>query len=260
MLYGANAVIEDDPILGRVIAVYPSDRARLIIPAALVVGGVGVLLNFTLAQVPEWWGPLLTALISGVLALAFGWRALHLWNREIILYQNGFSYREGSRTVYFLYAEIRSIRQRAERLAYFGGLLRRTVYRYTMTAMQGEKIVLTNLYRHVDELGARIERSVNAELGPFIDERLSKGERVSFSDTLAVSADGLHEGGRDLPWAAFGGYQAKGGRLNLLQAGGEVWYSAPLAEVDNIGLLLPLLRAHEANPSPNQGVSNVTSG
>ncbi|NWG16060.1 MAG: hypothetical protein HXY41_05435 [Chloroflexi bacterium] len=238
-------MLEADPVLGAVIATYPVDRTRLLLPAVALVVLVGTALNFTLAEAPGW-GPPVTAGLTALVALAAGWAVLHLWNREIILYQNGFSYREGSRVVFFHYAEIRSIRQRAEVYAYFGGLLRRTVHRLTLTTIQEQRIVVGGLYRRVGDMGMRLENHILREIAPAVRDRLAKGQRVPFSDTLHLSADGLHEGGRDLPWADFGDYRTSGGRLALLTAGGEVWFSLPLEAVDNVMLLIGLLREKKA--------------
>jgi hypothetical protein len=240
-------MIEADPILGGVVGIYPSDRARLLIPAGIIVGGVAVALNFTVAAVAEWWGPFLSVVIAAAVMLAVGWRVLHFWNREFIVYENGFTYREGERAVAFLYQEVVSLRQRAERLAYFGGLIRYTAYRFTLVTIRDEKIVLDNLYRRVAELGERVEVRLNRVLEPALHEQLAKGEFVAFSDSLRVSNTGLHEKGRSLEWGQFAGYQIQRGRLQLLaQPDRTEWLSLPLAEVDNITLLLGLLRQHQA--------------
>jgi len=185
---------------------------------------------------------ILTALVS----LVAGWPVLHLWNREVVLYDNGFSFREGGRTVYFLYHEIKSLRQRGEQLAYFGGLIRRATFRFTLTTIRDERMVLANLYRQVGQMGARLEAKVMPILEPQINDQLARGEKVPFSDTLRLSQDGLHESGRHLPWASFGGYKIQGGRLRLLaRADGDEWFSLPLGDVDNIPLLLGLLKQHD---------------
>jgi hypothetical protein len=240
-------MIEDNPVLGPLIASYPSDRGRLLLPAAIVIGAVAIVLNYTLAEADAWWGPLLTVIVMALVVLAAGWYVLHHWNREVVLFDQGFSYREGSRPVYFRYTEIAHIRQRAERLAYLGGLYRRTVYRYVLTTGQGDVIVLTNVYRRVAELGARMEQKVNAVLWPLIAERLAKGETVMFSATLGLSAGGLHEGGRNLLWDEYGGYRIENRRLAVLNQAGELWFAVPLTNVDNVTLLLQVLREHDRN-------------
>lgn len=243
-------MIEADPLLGNVIANYPSNRARLMIPAAIIIGVVALVLNFTVAAIEAWWSPPLTVILMGAVSLVAGWPVLHLWNREVVLYDNGFSYREGGRTEYFLYPEIKSLRQQGQQLAYFGGLIRRATFRFTITTIRDERMILTNLYSNIGQLGARLEAKINPILAPQIDDQLSRGEKVPFSDTLRLSQQGLHQGGRDLPWSSFGGYQIQGGRLHLLaRLDGNEWFSLPLAEVDNITLLLSLFKQREKQPN-----------
>jgi hypothetical protein len=238
-------LIAPDPVLGQALAHFPSDRRRTLIIAWTPIVVLALVLGLTTAQVSEWWGPVLTVFLMVVVSLPLGWYVLHVWNREIVLYEHGFSYREGSETVYFRYAEISSIRQRAERLAYFGGLLRRDVYRFTVTTQQGERFSVTNLYRRTGELGTRLTEQINRVLGPKIAQRLANGDLTPFGDTLAASNEGLRENGRVLSWAEYGGYRLGSSRLTLLDAAGEVWYALPLPEVDNVMLLLELLRQHQ---------------
>jgi len=248
-------MLESDPLLGNVIATYPVDRARLLIPAAIIIGGVGVVLNFTVAVMDAWWSAPLTVILTALVSLIAGWPVLHLWNREVVLYDNGFSFREGGRTVYFLYHEIKSLRQRGEQLAYFGGLIRRATFRFTLTTIRDERMVLTNLYRNIGQLGARLEAKALPILEPQINDQLTRGEKVPFSDTLRLSQDGLHESGRLLPWDSFEGYKVQGGRLSLLVREGVAWFSLPLGDVDNIPILLNLLKhynpARQSTPAQN---------
>lgn len=236
-------MIDADPVLGNVIANYPSDRGRLLLPAVLITGIAAVLLNFTIATVEAWWGPVLTVILMAFVVLVVGWRTLHFWNREVILYENGFTYREGARTVPFLYNEIMSIRQQGQRLAYFGGLIRRNTYRFTLTGLRGELMTLDNLYRRVDKMGAQIEARVYPILEPYLTERIAAGEKISFSNSLRVSAAGLHDKGRDLTWDALAGYRIASSQLLLLAHPDQtVWLSLPLSEVDNLPLFVKLIK------------------
>lgn len=241
-------VIEPDPLLGEALAHFPSDRLRPLLISGLVGAPVALLLGFTTAQVVEWWGPALTVIIMALVVLALGWYVLHVWNREIILYERGFSYREGSETVFFRYDEIASIRLRAERLAYFGGLLHRDMYRFTVTTTEAERFTITNLYRRADELGTRLTDRINRVLGPQLAQHFIDGKVIPFGDSLTASRSGLREGGRELAWADFGGYRLGASRLTLLDTAGAVWYAVPLSEVDNVTLLLELLRDRQPRP------------
>jgi hypothetical protein len=237
-------MLEADPVLGSYIANYPSDRLRLLVPAGLVILSVGVLLNYTVAEMQPF-GPALTVVLTAAVSLATGWRTLHFWNREVILYESGFTYREGGRTVYFIYEEIAAIRQQGEQLAYFGGLIRRAVYRFTLVTIRGETLMLTNLYHHVDRLIAHVERQVYPRLEVAIQKRLAAGEAVPFSANLRLSAAGLLADVGELAWATYGGVQVANGHLTILNREAE-WLALPLSQIDNIPVLLNLLRTHKS--------------
>ena len=242
-------MIEADPVFGKVIANYPSDRTRLVAPAVVLSGVASVILNVTFATVEAWWGPVLTVIIMAAVVLSLGWRVLHYWNREVVLYEEGFSYREGARPVFFLYHEVLSVRQQGQRLAYFGGLIRRNTYKFTLTTLRGEIMILDNIYVRIEELGAQAEKKIYAILEPYLKEEMAKGEKIPFSNTLRLSNNGLEEKGRDLPWAAFDGYKISGGQLSILeQPDATVWLSIPLPDVDNLPILIRWLKQHEHTP------------
>lgn len=238
-------VLERDPALGEVIGIFPSDRARLLLTGIIVCGLVAVLLDRTVGQVEDWWGPVITVFGMAVIVLTMSWHNLGLWNREVILYEHGFSYREGSRTVYFFYSEVRSIRQWAKRQAFFGGRIRRSRFRFTITTASSEQITLDNLYRHIAKLGTQLELSVNAVLAPANETRLASGESISFADNLALDRDGLHRDDDRLLWSEYSGYQLRQGQLHLLRRDGSTWYALPLDSVDNITLILPVLHRYK---------------
>ena len=242
-------MIEADPVFGKVIANYPSDRTRLVAPAVVLSGVASVILNVTLAAVEAWWGPVLTVIIMAAVVLALGWRVLHFWNREVVLYEEGFSFREGARPVFFLYHEVLSIRQQAQRLAYFGGLIRRSTYKFTLTTLRGEVMILDNVYVRIEELGAQVEKKVYAVLEPYLKEEMAKGEKIPFSNTLRLSTSGLEEKGRDLKWEAFDGYKITGGHLSIFaQPDTSTWLTIPLPDVDNLPILIRWLKQHEHTP------------
>ena len=238
-------LIEPDPIFGQPLAHFPSNRLRPLIVAGVVGGPIALALGLTTAQVTEWWGPVVTVVIMALVVLALGWYVLHGWNREIILYERGFSYREGSKTVFFRYDEIASIRLRAERLAYFGGLLRRNVYRFTVTTHEEERFTITNLYLRAAELGTRLTEQINRVLAAADRAETRRRRRGRLWRYAHAQGRWAARSGRDLAWADYGGYRIGGHQLALLDKTGAVWYALPLPEVDNVMLLVELLREHQ---------------
>lgn len=235
--------IPPDPVLGAAISHHPSDRLRPLIYGGIADLIISVILNFTVASIEAWWAPPLTIILMGIVALIIGWSIMHNWNREIVLFERGFSYREGSKTVYFHYEEIAALRLRAERRAYFGGLIRRTIYRFTARTLAEETITITNLYQRIAELGDRLTERVDSVLLPRLERKFAAGETIPFGDALTLNQTGIQADGRGLPWEQFGGWEVKARALRLKQPDGTEWAAIPLAEIDNITLLLHFLRA-----------------
>ncbi|MDX2160858.1 MAG: DUF6585 family protein [bacterium] len=239
----ASPVVEVHPLLGGLIGNYPSDRLPILIIGGWVIGVSGLLVSFTIGTLPYAWVPIPAMLIMGVVTAVVGWLGLHRWNREIVLYEGGFIYREGSKFIEFVYDEIDSLRLRAEKIAYFGGLVRRAVYRITVTTTRGEQFTITNLYRRTAELGERLQERLYRQMRPKVAQALVRGDAIRFGDTLRVSQRGFHESGRDLEWAQFGGYRIADRKLTLLGADGAVWLALPLWEYDNLPILIDLLKS-----------------
>ncbi|MEO0560630.1 MAG: DUF6585 family protein [Chloroflexota bacterium] len=252
--------IEPHPALGEHIDNFPSRR----MPPLLLVWGsliaVSLLFNIATYQIDlSAYGPWI-ATVFGVAALGSGWWVMHLWNREVIMYKHGFTYREGSKNVPFRYVELAAIRLRAEQYAAFGGLIKRTVYRITLRTHAGDVIRLNNIYRRVTTLGDKLNQIITDQRRPEIQEALAAGEAVPFTDYLTLSSDGftvradelLDAGDEDahLPWADYGGYNIAQRQLRLQTRDGATWFSMPLYEVDNLLLLIELLREHETPGEP----------
>lgn len=235
-------IIEDDPILGRFIAFYPSNRARLLLIAGAILVVVWFVVTVALWQVEAGLASAVTVAVISATTLVVGWYVAHLWNREVILFERGFSYRQGSYNAFIQYTDVRSLRQKAERLSYFGGLVRYTVYNVSLKTEFDELIVLNNIYRKMDDLSVRIEAAVTIHLRPYVENQIAEHGVMPFGEAIRITRDGLQSEQGDLNWADFGGYEIKNGALLIKTHSGEVWLSEPLTEIDNIRLLLEMMR------------------
>ncbi len=246
--------IDPDPVLGTPIHNFPSRRLRALLVGWSFLIGLSLLLNLAFWNFDGVWVGVVVITLMGLLALVVGWWVLHQWNREVILYENGFSYREGSTNVPFQYSEVRAIRIRAEQLAYFGGLLRRVIYRITLTTHAGEAIVLDNTYSGIERLSDKLTEQINRTVRPALQQQYEQGEWVAFTDYLAVSRMGIRvskevladtDEDAVLPWHEYASYRVEQRKLRLLTRGGQVWFEAPLSEIDNITLLVAVLRQRQ---------------
>jgi len=237
--------IADDPILGKVIANYPSDRIRLLMIGGSVYAAGALFINLVFLPVDAGAALLPVVTLMALLALGVGWYLLHHWNREVVLFERGFSYREGSRTAYIPYADVHAVHLEARRVRYAGGLLQRTVKRFTVKTVSDEIIVIRNLYRRIDELIARMEAAVNAALRVRIRTQFGLGGDAGFGPHVVLSAQGLRVDGQALAWADYAGHVIGDGRLTFNRTGGAAFASVALDTLENETLLIELLTQYK---------------
>jgi len=239
-------LFDDDPVLGAYIAHYPGNRLRLLIIGGMVLVVVYFVLTVLLWRVEETTAFIITFVTLALVTLGVGWYASHLWNREVVLYDKGFSYREGSTMAYIPYNEVVSFRQSGQVISYFGGLIRRNTLQFRLATKEDETILLNNLYRNLSQLGERLEAHIAQAQVNRVQASLDAGEHVPFGEGLELSAVGLHNHADTLRWEAFGGYRIGDGHLTIVdEHTGENWLRTPLAEVDHIRVLIYLLRQRQ---------------
>lgn len=243
--------IERDLLLGEVVDNFPSRRLRVLVSGWAVLLGSGTLFNFALLPWlgSEWSGPLF-GLGVGMMGLVIGWRVMHYWNREVILYEHGFRYREGSYHVPFRYDEIKTIRLRAERWVYLG-VIRRNQYEIRLTTYGGDVIRLTDVYHRIETLSDSLTERIHPLLRKAHALTLSQGEAIEFgsglklgTEGLSVSQNVLQDATADahLAWANFGGYRIQDRQLQLLTHEQQVWFAPSLSALDNITLLIEFMK------------------
>ncbi|MAU12702.1 MAG: hypothetical protein CL607_22965 [Anaerolineaceae bacterium] len=236
-----SPVFDDDPILGRFVAYFPSYRLRLLIIGGLLYGIPVLVLQVLLANV-EGASVLIIGSYAGI-ALLVGWYVLHLWNREVIVYENGFTYRQGSQIGYFRFVDITRIHQHAERVSYFG-IFKRDVITYTLHTDQAEVLHVNAVYKDVAKLGLLLESKITAARQPIVEAQLEAGKLVEFG-SLTMTDKGLRYAEHVLAWDDFGKVAIERGALRLLDHNQVEHVSIPLAELDNLMLLVKLLRDHQ---------------
>lgn len=245
-----DIVFKSDELLGKYISHHPVNRMRLIIQAGIVYFILTTLLQLVFYDLDNETASIVLIFSFAGIALALGWYVMHLWNREFIVYERGFNYREGSSIADFQYIEVVSFRQKAERLRYFGGLFRRNVYVFTIRTIRDEVMKATNLYTDIEKLGHNLEVGINSVLREKITRTLQTGEAVSFGEGFEVSSAGISVDGRLLAWDAFAGFGAKGGQLTIASQTEETWHQIALEEVDNLTLLFEVLRGQVPKEQP----------
>lgn len=232
-------------MLGTFVSDHPGKRLTLLLRGGAVLLVVWFVVTVALWELDDATAAIVTVVVLALTALIVGWAITHQWNREVILFAEGFSYREGSRIVFIRYDEIRTIRQRGERRSYFGGLVRRDLLSMTITTIRDEVIRLDNIYQRIDVLMTLLERDFTRTVRPVVEKRIAAGERIRFGEGLALDSNGLHDdAGRLLTWGDFAGHRIERGGLVIDDGGGE-WLRVSLSEADNLRLLLDILESHQ---------------
>ncbi|MFW5748106.1 MAG: DUF6585 family protein [Chloroflexota bacterium] len=239
-----DLIFEDDPELGRFIAYHPVRRLWLVAGSALILLAIWFVITVALWQVENTIAATVTVAVITVAALTLGWAMLHVWNREVVLYEKGFSYRRGSQAVYLPYDQVDAIRQAGERVTYFGGLVRRTNYTFQVITRSGEVIILNVLYQNLDMLTRRLETAATAVLFERAQAALERGESVDFGAGCLLKSDAVMCGATRLKWVDYQGFTIRQGALLLHDSAGNVQAQLPLRELNNVRLLVELLRHH----------------
>lgn len=233
----STPLFEDDPILGSFVAYFPSYRLRLIIQAAVLYAIPVLALQVLFAEVDS----LLIPMLYAAIALLVGWYVLHQWNREVTVYERGFTYRQGSQIGYFRYPDIIRIHQKAQRVSYFG-LFRRDSITYTLNTEHAEVLKVNGIYKDVSKLGLLLERKITEARQPLVEVDLRQGRTVAFGEA-ALTKEGIHYQNTHLPWADYDHYAITGGALRLYNQADAEWAAIPLDALDNLMLLIYLLKA-----------------
>ncbi len=244
-------VIPADPALGASVAIYPTNRLRVLVIGTIIGAPIAVFFGLGIAPLETWWALPVTLVGMALATLVLGWYILHLWYREIILYRRGFSFREGSSVIFFAYDEIKWVGLQAQRLAYLGGLVRRDVYRIEVHTYAGDKMTITNAYRRPAELGTRITENVDRVLRPVVNKKLAAGEKVDFGAELSLSNEGIITETMPIAWEDFMGYTLGGGKLTL-QTRSAHTVDLALGMIYNIALFIDLLKEKRAEVRPRE--------
>lgn len=241
---------EADPTLGDYISHHPSQRIMLLIRGggvySVAVGLLQIIFWSVDDQTAAIFLPILYAAISGG-AL---WYVLHLWNREVVLYERGFSYQQGSNTAYVLYANIVRVRQHIEKVS-LAGFFERTVYDYTLTTVLDEILKISNLYSETEKLTRALDAFIARDRMPIIQQQIASGQESPFTEQLRLTREAILYEERELFWHEYEGYRVRAGIMILQGKDNPEWAKIPVIEINNPVLLITLLKERRQNKNEN---------
>jgi hypothetical protein len=242
----ASNIFAADPTLGKYLSHHPSRRMMLLIQGAFLYAIPAWILQLLTANLDDQTAALFLPFSFAAIGGAVGWYVLHLWNREVVLYERGFSYRRGSVTAYFRYENIVTLKQSIETQSILG-LFPRTVYNYTLISDLEETLQINNLYSNTEKLTRSLDALIASARLPIIRQQMASGQAVPFSENLKLSREGIILGERELFWHELKAYKPQSGRLILQSSDNPEWASLPLRDINNPPLLLALLKERVKN-------------
>lgn len=241
----STSIFETHPVLGRYVSHHPSRREWLLLRALVLYGVAVVILQLVFLTIPDDVEAVVLPFLYMLIALGAFWSVVHLWNREVVLYQQGFTYREGSREGMFLYNQIKRLDPNARRTHYFG-LAQRTQYRYMLVTDQDETLYITNLYSETQALTQTLEKFVTQAWREVVMQHFKNGEVVEMGATVQVSRERLIVADAALAWDAYRGYHIQGRRVTIASVADPAWATIALHEIDQPLVFLSLLRQQQA--------------
>ncbi|MGJ3238770.1 MAG: DUF6585 family protein [Anaerolineae bacterium] len=234
------SIYQPDPILGQYIGHHPSNRLRLLIIGGIIYAVPVLSLQLIFWNVENAFASVFLPVLFAIIAGAVFWWMLHHWNREVVLYQRGFSYRQGSVTAYILYSNVVRLHQRVERVEFLG--IARKVYHYTLITDIDETIVIDNIYNKPDKLTRMLETFIARDRLPIMHHQLSKGAEIPFTPEFRLSQQGLHYQEQTLAWADYKAQRIANAHLTIQARDDDEWARLSVATINNPVLLILMLK------------------
>jgi hypothetical protein len=235
--------IEDDPILGKYLKHYSSHRMLLLVLGGVAYFAVFVVLTIATLGVVSTVTDIIVPILYTVAALMILWTLAHYWNREVILFQYGFSYKQGSVVATFSYYQIKSFVLNIERIRYFG-VFPFVQYRCVMTSEAGDIMTLNNVYKDVPKLIDTLEKLITELRLPITNAILEQGQTANFGDALGINKQGILDlaSNETLAWNSYGGYQLDGKTLTIQAHPNTLWKTYPVSTFANLRLFVTLMK------------------
>lgn len=236
-------LFEADPILGEYISHHPSRRVMLLVRAGIFYTIASYSLQFVFWTIDNETASTFLPFLFAAIASPALWYVMHHWNREVVLYERGFTYQQGSNTAFVLYKNVVGFQQRIEKIS-LAGFFKRTVYDYTLVTNLDETLRITNLYSETAKLTRALDAFISRDRLPIIREQMADGKEARFSDHLRLTREGILFEERELFWHEFKGYRVQGGILIIQSHDNPEWAKEPVIDINNPVLLISLLKEY----------------
>jgi hypothetical protein len=185
--------------------------------------------------------PLLFAALLFVLGLLAGWSAYANWNKGLAVYEKGFAVRDRKGIQSWHNEELVSFTAAVTR-HYTNGIYTGTTHVYTLLNKRNEKIVLSDVFKKVEQAAQMIENSSFQLRYAPASQAYNSGQTVVFGP-VAINKAGIVIGKKTYPWAEVKLASIQQGYLKITKKDGG-WFSgasAPAASIPNLRVLLSII-------------------
>ena len=182
--------------------------------------------------------------ISGVLlliAVLAGLEAYAEWVRGAVLYEGGLAYRSRKGIQTWRWEDVDRFYTAITR-HYTNGIYTGTTHVYTLMDRQKKRLVLSDAFRHVEDLGKSIEQSIFPRLYGQAADRYNGGEALEFGP-VSLSKGGIQIGKKVYPWSEVRQVSIQRGILRVSKKDGG-WFSgaqAAASAIPNLRVLLSIM-------------------
>jgi len=185
--------------------------------------------------------PLVVAVGLFLLSLIFAGIAYANWVKAILLYQNGFAYKDRRGLHPWRWRDVTALRMAVTRHDVFG-MHTGTTHAYTVENRSGKRLVLNDSFSRVEELARAIEENTFPSLFEQADQQYSAGGNLTFGPVM-VNKAGIQFGRKSYGWGEVQQVSIQQGVLKVSKKGGGLFSGAraAAAAIPNLRVLLALI-------------------
>jgi hypothetical protein len=185
--------------------------------------------------------PTLIAFALFLLSLLAAWGAVSNWNKGAAVFERGFAYRDRKGVRTWMWSDVASLTAAVTR-HYTNGIYTGTTHIYTLLNKQGERLVLGDALKGVEQLAQAIEQAIFPRLYDAAAAQYNSGQTLTCGP-VAVSKSGIVIGRKTYPWSEVQQVSIHQGFLRVSKKGGG-WFSgasASAAAIPNLRVLLSII-------------------
>jgi hypothetical protein len=161
---------------------------------------------------------------------------------HIYIYSEGFAYTRINKVTAFRWDQIESMLQAVTR-QYMNGIYVGTNHKYTISGLDGKKIVLNDIISNVGTAGEIIADMVTRVKLPQAIESFQAGNTLNFGK-LSISSQGISNGKETIAWEQVKGINVNAGIVTVKKDNQWLsWSSVRVAQIPNFFVFLALVKA-----------------